>query len=244
MAFFEKNTTLTNENLPEHIAIIMDGNGRWAKSRGLNRIMGHKAGADTLKKIVEECERLSIKHLTVYAFSTENWSRPEDEVNALMNLLREHIQKYINDSDNNNIKVDIIGDTSKLAVDIQKQIEVLYEKTKTKTGLNFHMAINYGGRDELIRAMRKMYKDLRNKKFNIENISEEVFEQYIDTANIPDPELMIRTSGEERISNFLLWQLAYSELYFSKKMWPDFSIDELHKALKEYQTRNRRFGKV
>lgn len=242
MAFFEKNKN--NTNMPSHIAIIMDGNGRWAKNRGLTRTVGHKAGAETLKKIVEECQKLEIKHLTVYAFSTENWSRPQDEINILMNLLREYIQKYIDETDNNNIKVDIIGDISGLDLDIQDKIKILYEKTKDKTGLNFHIAINYGGRDEIIRAMKKMYKDLLYNNLSANNISEEVFEKYLDTADTPIPELMIRTSGEERISNFLLWQTAYSELYFSKKLWPDFNIDELHKALKDYQSRNRRFGGI
>lgn len=242
MAFFEKNKN--NTNMPSHIAIIMDGNGRWAKNRGLTRTVGHKAGAETLKKIVEECQKLEIKHLTVYAFSTENWNRPQDEINILMNLLREYIQKYIDETDNNNIKVDIIGDISGLDLDIQDKIKILYEKTKDKTGLNFHIAINYGGRDEIIRAMKKMYKDLLYNNLSANNISEEVFEKYLDTADTPIPELMIRTSGEERISNFLLWQTAYSELYFSKKLWPDFNIDELHKALKDYQSRNRRFGGI
>lgn len=242
MAFFEKNKNIIN--IPLHIAIIMDGNGRWAKSRGLNRTVGHKAGAETLKKIVEECEKLEIKHLTVYAFSTENWNRPQDEINTLMNLLREYIQKYIDEADSNNIKVDIIGDVSGLDVDIQDKIKILYEKTKTKTGLNFHIAINYGGRDEIIRAMKKMYKDLLYNNLNANSISQEVFEKYLDTAGTPMPELVIRTSGEERISNFLLWQTAYSELYFSNKLWPDFNIDELHKALKDYQNRNRRFGGI
>lgn len=242
MAFFEKNKN--NINIPLHIAIIMDGNGRWAKSRGLSRTVGHKAGAETLKKIAEECQKLEIKHLTVYAFSTENWNRPKDEINTLMNLLREYIQKYIEEADTNNIKVDIIGDISGLDVDIQDKIKILYEKTKNKTGLNFHMAINYGGRDEIIRAMRKMYKDLLYNNLNANSISQEMFEKYLDTAGTPMPELVIRTSGEERISNFLLWQTAYSELYFSKKLWPDFNIDELHKALKDYQNRNRRFGGI
>lgn len=238
------NKTISCDRLPKHVAIIMDGNGRWAKSRGLSRSMGHKAGAETLKKIVEECNYLKIKHLTVYAFSTENWKRPQSEVDTLMNLLRDYIQRYIDDSDNNNIKIDIIGDINALAPDIQQKIEVLYEKTKNKKGLNLHIAINYGGRDELIRAMKKLCADVSSKKANVSDISEELFEHYLDTATIPSPELMIRTSGEKRLSNFLLWQLAYTEFYFSDKLWPDFNIKQLHKALKSYQNRNRRFGGI
>lgn len=247
MAFFDrnsldKNKDIDKQNLPKHIAIIMDGNGRWAKSRGLNRKMGHRAGSEALKKLVEECQRINLNHLTVYAFSTENWSRPQEEVDALMNLLREYIKKYIDDADNNNIKFDTIGDISALPDDIQQQVKILYKKTENKTGLNFHIAINYGGRDEIIRALKKMYRDLNNK--NINDISPNVFENYLDTKGIPDPELIIRTSGEQRLSNFLLWQSAYSEFYITDKMWPDFNINELYKAIKEYQNRNRRFGNV
>jgi undecaprenyl diphosphate synthase len=242
MAFF--NRTIKSDGLPRHIAIIMDGNGRWAKSRGLSRSMGHKAGAECLKKIVEECNNLKIKHLTVYAFSTENWNRPQSEVDTLMNLLRDYIQRYIDDSENNNIKIDIIGDVKALAPDIQEKIEVLYSKTKNKKGLNLHIAINYGGRDELIRAMKSLCTDVSNKKINMGDISEELFDKYLDTTGIPSPELMIRTSGEKRLSNFLLWQLAYTEFYFTDKLWPDFDIKQLHKALISYQNRNRRFGGI
>jgi len=242
MTFLKK--AIRTDGLPKHIAIIMDGNGRWAKLRGLTRTMGHKVGAESLKKIVEECDKLKIKHLTVYAFSTENWKRPQHEVDTLMNLLREYIQKYISDSDNNNIKIDIIGDTHALAPDIQEKIKILYSKTKNKTGLNFHLAINYGGRDELVRAMKLLYKEVSNDKMRIDDISEATFEKYLDTAGIPSPELMIRTSGEKRLSNFLLWQLAYTEFYFTNKLWPDFNINQLHKALKTYKSRNRRFGGI
>lgn len=244
MAFFDKNINVTDKDLPEHLAIIMDGNGRWAKSRGLKRSLGHKAGAETLKKIVEECQKLQIKHLTVYALSTENWSRPQEEVDTLMNLLRDYIQRYIDESNKSNIKIDIIGDISRLEYDIQEKIKILYDKTKYKTGMNFHIAINYGGKDELIRAMKKLYRDLLNDNANVDNISEKLFENYLDTVGTPSPELLIRTSGEERISNFLIWQSAYSELYFTEKLWPDFDVYELHKALKEYQSRDRRFGGV
>lgn len=245
MNFFKKdNNSTKSENLPNHIAIIMDGNGRWAKSRMLTRKMGHKAGAETLRKITEECRRLKIKHLTVYAFSTENWSRPQDEVDAIMNLLREYIQQYIDEVDKNDVKVDIIGDKSCLAKDIQQKIEILYNKSKNKTGLNLHIALNYGSRDEIIRAVKLIGKDLLNKNIKLDDINEDTFENYLDTANIPSPDLMIRTSGEQRISNFLLWQLAYSEFYFCDVLWPDFNVDELHKALESYKNRNRRFGGI
>lgn len=246
MNFFNKNnnTNIDTDDLPKHIAIIMDGNGRWAKSRKLTRKMGHKAGAETLRKITEECQRLKIKHLTVYAFSTENWNRPEDEVDSIMNLLREYIQQYIDEVDKKDVRVDVIGDKSRLAKDIQQKIELLYNKSKDKKGLNLHIALNYGGRDEIVRAVKLVGKDLLNRNISINDIDENMFEKYLDTANVPYPELMIRTSGEQRISNFLLWQLAYSEFYFSDVLWPDFNINELHKALESYKIRNRRFGGI
>lgn len=232
------------KTVPEHIAIIMDGNGRWANKRMLSRKMGHKAGAETLKKIVEQCQKLKIKHLTVYAFSTENWSRPKDEVDALMDLLRNYIKQYINDTNKNNIKIDVIGDTSKLPQDIQKSIDTLYEKTKCKDGINLHIALNYGGRDDIVRAVKRLGADLTDKKIDIDSIDENLFNRYLDTSEIPDPELLIRTSGEQRLSNFLLWQLAYCEFYFTPKLWPDFDSNELLKALEAYQNRDRRFGSI
>lgn len=244
MALFEKTPDIDINNLPKHIAIIMDGNGRWAKSKGLPRKMGHRAGSDTLKKIVEECQKIGLNHLTVYAFSTENWSRPKDEVDALMALLREYIQRYIDDADNNNIKFNTIGDISALDLDIQDKIKLLRKKTEAKTGLFFHIAINYGGRDELIRAIRSMYRDLIKKDLSADSISEQMLEAHLDTSGIPEPELIIRTSGEQRLSNFLLWQSAYSEFYSTAKMWPDFNKDDLYKAIKNYQTRTRRFGGI
>lgn len=245
MNFFNKNNnSITNEELPNHIAIIMDGNGRWAKSKHLTRKMGHKAGAETLKKIVEECRKLKIKHLTVYAFSSENWNRPQDEIDAIMNLLREYIQQYINEVDKNDVKIDIIGDKTRLAEDIQQKIEILYNKSKNKTGLNLHIALNYGGRDEIVRAVKIIGKDLLNKNIKLDDINENIFEKYLDTKNIPSPDLMIRTSGEQRLSNFLLWQLAYSEFYFCNVLWPDFNVNELHKALESYKNRDRRFGGI
>lgn len=244
MALFDKKQKQTNQNLPKHIAIIMDGNGRWAKERNLARTAGHKAGSESLKKIVEECNKIGIEHLTVYAFSTENWNRPQKEVETLMNYFDEYLQKYIDESDKTDIKVNVIGDVTGLESRLQEKIAKLEEKGKDKTGLKFHIAINYGGRDEIVRAMKKMSLDLVNNKISSENISSELFEKYLDTAGTPDPELIIRTSGEQRLSNFLLWQAAYSEFYFSPKFWPDFDEVELHKALENYTGRNRRFGKV
>lgn len=244
MVLFDKKQKQINQNLPKHIAIIMDGNGRWAKERNLARTAGHKAGSESLKKIVEECNKIGIEHLTVYAFSTENWNRPRKEVETLMNYFDEYLQKYIDESDKTDIKVNVIGDVTGLESRLQEKIAKLEEKGKDKTGLKFHIAINYGGRDEMIRAMKKMSLDLVNNKISSENISSELFEKYLDTVGTPDPELIIRTSGEQRLSNFLLWQAAYSEFYFSPKFWPDFDEVELHKALENYTGRNRRFGKV
>lgn len=228
--------------LPKHIAIIMDGNGRWAKKRILPKKMGHRAGADALKKIIEKLQNTGIEHLTVYAFSTENWKRSKEEVDDLMLLLKEYIGTYIKENDKSNVKIDIIGDLSALTEDLRNDILKLEEISSKKTGINLHIAINYGGRDEIIRAMKKMYKDISCGKVLIDNISEVQFSQYLDTKEYKDPELIIRTSGELRLSNFLTWQSAYSEFYFTDKLWPDFTYEDLQEALKVYQSRERRFG--
>lgn len=228
--------------LPSHIAIIMDGNGRWAKKRFLSRKIGHKMGADALERIVKYANKIGIKHLTVYAFSTENWKRSEDEVDALMNLLRDYLDDYISRSETDNIKIDIIGSRDKLAEDICKKIDILQEKTKNKDGLSFHIALNYGSRDEILRAVKKLANDVKNNSVEISDISEEMLSTYLDTKEIPDPELLIRTSGEERISNFLLWQIAYSEFYFTDVLWPDFKPKDLDEAIISFQNRDRRFG--
>ena len=228
--------------LPNHIAIIMDGNGRWAKKRFLPKKMGHRAGADALKKIVEKLQNTDIKHITVYAFSTENWKRSKEEVDDLMLLLKEYIAQYIKENDKGNVKIDTIGDLSALTEDLRNDILKLEEISANKTGINLHIAINYGGRDEIIRAMKKMYADIKSGKMDIDNICEEKFSNYLDTKGYGDPELIIRTSGELRLSNFLTWQSAYSEFYFTDKLWPDFNYKDLQDALNVYQKRERRFG--
>ena len=229
-------------NVPNHIAIILDGNGRWAAKRNLVKKAGHKAGADTLEKISRHADKLGIKHFTVYAFSTENWKRSEEEVSGLMDLLRKYLDDHIKRAKRDNIRVDVIGDVTRLDKDIQEKIETLKEISKDKTGLFLHIALNYGGRDEILRAVRKMAEDIKEGKKEISDIDEKFFSSYLDTKDIPDPELLIRTSGEERISNFLLWQIAYSEMNFSEKLWPDYTEKDFDEAIYNYQHRERRFG--
>ena len=233
---------LDENNIPNHIAIIMDGNGRWAKKRNLIKKAGHKAGADTLEQITTTAIDLGVKHLTVYAFSTENWKRSDEEVSGIMDLLRKYLRENIKTAKVRNCKVDIIGEKSRLDKDIQEKIEELENITKNKTGLNLHIALNYGGRDEIIRAVKKIADDCMDGAINCNDITESLFSSYLDTKGIPDPELMIRTSGEERISNFLLWQLAYSEFSFSDKLWPDYTPEDFKQAIWDYQNRDRRFG--
>ena len=203
--------------------------------------MGHKVGADTLKNTIENASNLGVKYLTVYAFSTENWTRSEKEIKDLMNLLREYIDMYIKDVDKNDVKISIIGDKNKLDLDLQQKIEKLIDLTSNKKGINVIIAINYGGRDEIVRATKNILTDIQNNKLDISEIDKK-FSFYLDTKNIPDPDLLIRTSGEMRISNFLLWQMAYTEMYFTGKLWPDFDNDELLKAVEFYEKRERRFG--
>ena len=224
--------------IPKHIAIILDGNGRWAKKRLLPRAMGHKAGCETLEKIVEDCARLGVSYLTVYGFSTENWKRSEEEVSALMNLFRLYMKKLMEVANNNNVLVKMIGDKSKFAVDIIEGIDKLVDSTKNNTGMVFTFAVNYGSRDEIKRAISNIISD----NIKAEDISEELISSYLDTAGTPDPDLLIRTSGEFRISNYLLWQIAYSEIYITDTLWPDFNKNELIKAIENYNHRERRFG--
>ena len=231
-------------NIPKHIAIILDGNGRWAKKKGMPRNYGHVQGAKNIERICEEAHNLGVKYLTVYAFSTENWKRPKDEVDALMNLLRNYMKNCLKTAEKNNMRVRVIGDKTVLDEDIQKRIADLEEATKNYDGLNFQIALNYGSRDEMVRAMKRMYADVAAGKIEVEQIDEACFAMYLDTADIPDPELMIRTSGEQRLSNYLLWQLAYSEFYFTDVLWPDFSKEELVKAIEYFNGRDRRFGGV
>lgn len=231
-------------NVPQHVAIILDGNGRWAKSKGMPRNYGHAQGSKNVETICEEAWRMGIKYLTVYAFSTENWNRPQDEVDALMNLLRRYMKTCLTTAAKNDMKVRVIGDITRLDADIQKRILELEEATKDNGGLNFQIAINYGSRDEIIRAVRKLAEDCVEGKAKTEEITEAFLERYLDTHDIPDPDLMIRTSGEQRLSNFLLWQLAYSEFYFTDVPWPAFTKEELIKAVEQYNKRDRRFGGV
>ena len=236
-----------NENnlkIPNHVAIILDGNGRWAKKRKMPRNYGHAQGSKVVEKICEDAYRMGIKYLTVYAFSTENWKRPKEEVDALMKLLRNYLETSISTSKKNNMRVRIIGDISGLSQDIQEKIRELEEASKMNTGLNFQVAINYGSRDEIIRAVKALSKDVLENKVSLENINEELFSQYLDTKGIPEPDLLIRTSGEQRLSNFLLWQMAYTEFYFTDVLWPDFNKDELLKAVEYYSSRTRKFGGI
>lgn len=231
-------------NVPQHIAIILDGNGRWAKQHGMPRNFGHTQGAKNVETICREAWNLGVKYLTVYAFSTENWSRPKDEVDALMKLLRNYMKNCIKTAEKNHMRVRVIGDKTGLAEDIQESIARLEESSKNQDGLNFQIAINYGSRDEMLRAMRQMAADLTAGTITEDDISEPVFQNYLDTAGIPDPDLLIRTSGEQRISNYLLWQLAYTELYFTNVPWPDFTKEELVKAIEDYNSRDRRYGGI
>lgn len=230
--------------IPKHVALILDGNGRWAKKRGLPRSMGHKEGCVTVEKTVEIAARMGIEYLTVYGFSTENWKRSEEEVGGLMQLFRYYMVRLLKTAKANNIRVKMIGERSRFAQDIIDGINRLEEETKDNTGLTFVIAVNYGGRDEITRAIRKMTADCAAGKLQTEEITERVVASYLDTADIPDPDLLIRTSGELRLSNYLLWQLAYTEIYVTDCLWPDFSKEELEKAITAYNKRDRRYGGV
>ena len=229
-------------NMPNHIAIIMDGNRRWAKKNNLDVRLGHKKGAETLENIVKYCNRIGIKYLTVYAFSTENWKRSKEEVGALMKLLQAYLENFMKRSDASNVKIQIIGDRSNLSLPIKKGIEAVENKTKNNTGTVLNIAFNYGGRDEIVKAVKNIALNIKNKNIDIEDINEELISNNLYTKNIPDPDLMIRTSGEQRTSNFLPWQLVYSEFYFSEKYWPEFTSEDMDKAIEEYNRRNRKFG--
>lgn len=228
--------------IPQHIAIILDGNGRWAKAKGMPRNYGHTAGARNVETVCQAAHDLGVKYVTMYAFSTENWNRPEGEVEALMKLLESYLKNCIKTADKNNMRVRVIGDTTRLSERFQERIRELEAASAKNDGLNLQIAINYGSRDEMTRAMRRMSEDVAAGKRKPEEITESVFEEYLDTAGIPDPDLLIRTSGELRLSNFLLWQLAYSEFYFTDVPWPDFHKEELERAIEAYNKRDRRFG--
>lgn len=230
--------------VPNHVAISLDGNGRWAKAKGLPRTAGHVQGAKMVEAICEDAYHMGINYLTVYAFSTENWNRPEKEVETLMKLLRDYMKNSIKRAQKNNMCVRVLGDKSRLAEDIRKSINGLEEATKNNTGLHFQIAINYGSRDEITRAVRKLSEKVAAGEISAADIDEQRISAELDTAGLPDPDLMIRTSGEQRISNYMLWQLAYAEFYFTEVPWPDFDKKELEKAVLAYNNRDRRFGLV
>jgi undecaprenyl diphosphate synthase len=234
----------TEQVLPKHIAIIMDGNGRWAQKRGLPRTAGHTAGAAVFRTIVKYASRKGVQYMTVYAFSTENWSRPSDEVNALISLFKVYLLEAIRDFASENIKIQFLGDTSKFPKELKSLVDEVRELSKKQTGMVLNIAMNYGGRDEILRATQNICKDVLDNKIKTEDIDQKLFSDYLYTAGQPDPDLIIRPSGEERLSNFLLWQSAYSELVFMNIMWPDFKTDDLDRAIEIYNHRHRRFGKV
>lgn len=235
-------TSVDYSQLPHHIAVIMDGNGRWAKRRFQPRKAGHRAGAQALRRLCESMNDLGFKELTVFAFSTENWKRSDEEVADLMNLLREYIRQYIEDTKKNNMVIDFIGDLSRLPDDLRRSIFDLRMMTKRNAGMRLNIAINYGGRDEIVRAAKQLAKQSAAGDLNPDGITEAVFADYLDTKGLPDPDLLIRTSGEKRLSNFMLWQSAYSELFFTDKLWPDFTIEDMLEAVSAFQNRVRRFG--
>lgn len=230
--------------IPQHVAIILDGNGRWAKSKGMPRNYGHVQGAKTVEVICEEAYKMGIQYLTVYAFSTENWNRPADEVEALMKLLRNYMKTCLSTAKKNRMCVRVIGDKTGLDEDIRQRIAELEEATKDNDGLHFQIALNYGGRDELVRAVKEIAVKAASGEVSVEDINEQFLNDTLDTKGIPDPDLLIRTCNEQRISNFLLWQLAYTEFYFTEIAWPDFSKEELIKAIEAYNRRDRRYGRI
>lgn len=230
--------------IPNHVTIILDGNGRWAKKKGMPRTYGHVKGCENLEKICSVAKELGVKYLTVYAFSTENWKRSKEEVDALMKLFRNYMKKCIKISRDNKMQVRVIGDPTAFDPDLQEKIKELEEYSSQYDELYFQIALNYGSRDEIKRAVQKMAEDVKAEKLNPEEISEQTISDYLDTKGLPDPDLLIRTSGEERLSNFLMWQLAYTEFYFTDVAWPDFNKAEFEKAIAKYNQRDRRFGGV
>ncbi|AJE02979.1 isoprenyl transferase [Geobacter pickeringii] len=235
---------LDTEKLPRHLAIIMDGNGRWAQERMLKRIIGHQRGVETVRVIVEECSKLGIRYLTLFAFSAENWLRPKTEVKALMALLKKYIKAEVSRMLTNNIRFNVIGNRDELPPDVNDAVQDAIDRTAAKTGMVLTLALSYGARQEIIQAAVQMAADISSGGLNPAALDEKRFSSYLFTSSIPDPDFLIRTSGEMRISNFLLWQLAYTELYFSNVNWPEFSRNELHAALRDYQSRERRFGRT
>lgn len=248
MAFFQKKADSAAEvdfdHLPRHIAIIMDGNGRWAKKRALPRTAGHVAGAETFRKIATYCKEIGVEYLTVYAFSTENWKRPPEEVNAIMGLLKKYLEEAISKMAKDKVKLEFFGDLTPLSPELRQMIDETREISKHYEGCQANICLNYGGRDEIMRAARACAQDCLDGKCKPEDITEEMLGQHLFSAGVPDPELVIRPSGELRLSNFLMWQSAYSEFYFTDVLWPDFTSDDLNKAIAAFQHRNRRFGGV
>lgn len=241
MSFFEK---IDKSNTPEHIAIIMDGNGRWAQQQGQERLFGHNFGVEAVREALKGAQKANVKYLTLYAFSTENWNRPKDEVDGLMDLLVRTIAQEVEELHENNVIISTIGNTGELPVSCQDELSAAYERTKNNTGVNLILALNYSAKWELVNAAKEIARKVKNGDVELSEITEELVSGELSTRSIPDPELLIRTSGEHRISNFLLWQIAYSELHFTEVLWPDFKREDLYKAILDYQSRERRFGMV
>ena len=238
------NNNLDKDNLPKHIAIIMDGNGRWAAKKGLDRVLGHNIGVESVQEVVEETLNLNIPYLTLYAFSTDNWSRPKDEIGMLMKLLVKYLKSEFNKLIKNNIRLNTIGDLSALPRAVQNEVKKVSEKTKNNKKMVLTIALNYGAREEIEYVVKKIASEVKNNTILLENVDQSIINKHLYTRNLPDVDLLIRTTGEQRVSNFLLWQIAYAELYFTKVYWPDFGKKDLQKALLNYQNRERRFGKT
>jgi len=239
-----QNELKKSGEIPVHIAIIMDGNGRWARKRGLPRVAGHKRGVETVKDIVKACAQIGVKYLTLYTFSTENWNRPKDEVSTLMQLLVRTLRKEVNELNENDVKLTTIGDVKALPFEVQKELDDSIEKTKNNKKMTLNLALSYSGRWELLKAIKEISRQVADGNLNVSDISEECISGFLNTKNIPDPDLLIRTSGEFRVSNFLLWQIAYTEFFISDVYWPEFKRKDLYQAIKNFQGRERRFGKV
>ncbi|MDS0524897.1 isoprenyl transferase [Clostridium sp. SHJSY1] len=238
------NIELDMDRIPKHVAIIMDGNGRWAKAKKLPRAMGHKAGVETIRRVIKEGDRLGIKYMTFYAFSTENWKRPKDEVNALMKLLVQYLRQEIDELHSNGVVINVLGDISRLPKECIDEIEKSKEKTKNNTGIVMNFALNYGGRDEIIKATKEVAEAVIKGEITVDDIDGKTIEKYLYTSDMPDPDIIIRPSGEQRLSNFLLWQCAYSEFWYSTINWPDFTENDLRRAIYDFQNRDRRFGGI
>jgi len=241
VSFREK---LEEKKIPEHVAIIMDGNGRWAEKNGKARFFGHERGVDSVRKVLKAAGEIGIRYLTLYAFSTENWNRPKQEVDALMELLVHAMEMETEELNINNVRLSVIGDINSMPQKVRRKLDECMSKLDANTGINLVLALSYSSKWEIVNAVKCLLKESNENKINPEKINNELFESYLNTSNIPDPELLIRTSGEYRISNFLLWQIAYSELYFTEKLWPDFGAEDLYEALYDFQSRERRFGKT